>query len=528
MPGTPPPAAAPARTPVPRRVLLRSGAAVAVGVAGAAGCTTGTRQGSGARTTPSAPAHEVVPRTDGSAGSVDPTRTTDPEGLAAATLTASRTLLERATAVVVTSAAEADITRGTEVARRLGLPLLVDGDGLDAELDRLGTRTVVRVARAASGTPAVPERFGDREVRDGSSDRGLTRLRGLPLRPGAHGATVLVRKGSDMPPVIEATLAAVGGASPVTVTDTDPRIAGATRVALREHPGAAVLGVGPGFADGERLARRVRTARHAKELPGGGLLPFPGRMMVALYGHPGTAALGMLGEQRPDEAAERTTALAAQYAALTDTTVVPAFELIATVASGSKGKDGDYSTPTSVRSLMPWVQAAERSGAYVVLDLQPGRTSFLTQAKAYEELLRRPWVGLALDPEWRLAPTQKHLDQIGSVSVEEVNAVGAWLAGLVREHDLPPKVLTLHQFRSSMIRGRERLDTSLDEVQWLVHADGQGGQGAKQETWSALRRGLPEGVWLGWKNFEDEDTPMLTPRQTLDQVHPTPQFVSYQ
>ena len=39
---------------------------------------------------------------------------------------------------------------------------------------------------------------------------------------------------------------------------------------------------------------------------------------------------------------------------------------------------------------------------YVVLDLQPGRTDFLTQAKRYEPLLALPHVGLALDPEWRL------------------------------------------------------------------------------------------------------------------------------
>ncbi len=114
------------------------------------------------------------------------------------------------------------------------------------------------------------------------------------------------------------------------------------------------------------------------------------------------------------------------------------------------------------------------------------------------------------------------------MDVEEVNRVGRWLAALVRRHDLPPKVLTLHQFRLSMIRHRERLDTSLDEVQWLVHADGQGGQGAKQGTWHALQDGLPDGVWLGWKNFEDEDHPMLTPEQTVSTVHPTPWFVSYQ
>lgn len=114
------------------------------------------------------------------------------------------------------------------------------------------------------------------------------------------------------------------------------------------------------------------------------------------------------------------------------------------------------------------------------------------------------------------------------MGVDEVNQVGAWLADLVRTHDLPPKVLTLHQFKLRMIRDRERLDTSIDEVQWLLHADGQGSQGAKQGTGAALRRDLPEGVWLGWKNFEDEDVPMLSVEQTMERVDPRPSFVSYQ
>ena len=61
-----------------------------------------------------------------------------------------------------------------------------------------------------------------------------------------------------------------------------------------------------------------------------------------------------------------------------------------------------------------------------------------------------------------------------------------------------------------------------------MHVDGQGPQGSKQATWEVIRRGLPDSVFLGWKNFEDEDTPMLTPKQTVEQVHPTPHFISYQ
>ncbi|MFD0866502.1 hypothetical protein ACFQ06_11875, partial [Tessaracoccus lubricantis] len=265
------------------------------------------------------------------------------------------------------------------------------------------------------------------------------------------------------------------------------------------------------------------------QLPGGGTVPFPGRRMVALYGHPTAPVLGMLGEQAPAQAVARVHALVAQYQELLpDEKVIGAFEIIATVASAGRTADGSYSNRTPIETIMPWIEAAEANDIYVVIDLQPGRLDFLTQAKEYEALLKRPWVGLALDPEWRLKPNQVHLRQIGQVDIAEVNAVGTWLADLVKANDLPTKALVLHQFQPRMIVGRDQLDTSRPEIQYVIHADGQGGQPAKQATWQALLKDLPQNVFLGWKNFEDEDLPMLTPAQTVAQVTPLPHLVSYQ
>jgi hypothetical protein len=107
--------------------------------------------------------------------------------------------------------------------------------------------------------------------------------------------------------------------------------------------------------------------------------------------------------------------------------------------------------------------------------------------------------------------------------------VVTWLADLTRDRLLPQKLLVLHQFRTSMIQGRDRLDTSREEVAIAIHADGQGDQGSKQSTWTTLHQDLPAGpLFWGWKNFYDEDHPMLTPDQTVAQVHPTPQLFSYQ
>ena len=283
---------------------------------------------------------------------------------------------------------------------------------------------------------------------------------------------------------------------------------------------------------GEDAAWQLEVVRRSEELPGGGLLVFepgaegPARRLVAVYGHPSTGALGVLGEQGPDDTVKRLRSIAEGYRA-DGAAVLPTFEIIATVASASAGRDGDYSSMTGPEVIRPWIDAAAANGVYVVLDLQPGRSTFLSQAKHYEEFLRLPHVGLALDPEWRLKPDQVHLEQIGTVDAAEINRVVDWLAGIVREEALPQKLLIAHQFRSSMITNREQIKTPA-ELAVLIHMDGQGSLTAKHNTWNTLT-GLADAdrFWWGWKNFYDEDNPMATPEQVLE-LSPQIVFVSFQ
>jgi hypothetical protein len=290
-----------------------------------------------------------------------------------------------------------------------------------------------------------------------------------------------------------------------------------------------VLALGAAFASAPDLGWELATAETGAQLPGGGQVLFPGRTLVALYGSPGTPALGVLGEQDPTAAVQRARDTAAGYSGLVPAPVVPTFEIIATVASSDPGPDDNFSTELDLGVLRPWVQAATDAGLYVVLDLQPGRADFLDQAQRYQELLRMPDVGLALDPEWRIGPGDRPLERIGSVGVDEINRVAGWLAGLTRAGSLPQKLFVVHQFQRGMVQGRDRLDTSHPELAVLLHADGQGTQGDKQGTWANLHGDLPAGtLWWGWKNFIDEDHPMLTPQQTVSEVHPLPNLITYQ
>ena len=309
---------------------------------------------------------------------------------------------------------------------------------------------------------------------------------------------------------------------------TNPQADASVIEALHATPGEKTIALGAAFGTEPALDWKVRTARTGAQLPGGGQLLFADHQFVAIYGTPSTPVLGVLGEQDVAGSVARAQEVAAQYQGLTAKTVVPMFEIIASVAAGGPGPDGNFSNELSPESLRPWVDAAAEAGMYVVIDLQPGRTDFLTQAKQYQSLLELPNVGLALDPEWRLAPDEFHLRTIGSVSAAEVNSVTHWLADLTHEKGLPQKMLIVHQFRPSMVTDRQNLDLSRPEVAMLLHVDGQGGQPDKQATWANLLRDAPAGVAWGWKNFYDEDAPMLTPEQTISGVHPTPELITYQ
>jgi len=254
---------------------------------------------------------------------------------------------------------------------------------------------------------------------------------------------------------------------------------------------------------------------------------FPGNRIVALYGSPNAPRLGVLGEQPLEQAIARAKELANDYQPYASERMMPALEIITTVASSSPTANNDYSNELDITALQPWIEAAKAAGVYVVLDLQPGRTDFLSQAKLYEPLLREPNVGLALDPEWRLGANQLPLQQIGSVDVSEINATSVWLADITKQGELPQKLFLVHQFRNSMIGNRAQMDTSHPELAYVIQMDGNGAQPTKQSTWSAIRQSPPANVLFGWKNFYDEDHPVLSPEATMA-LDPKPWYVSYQ
>lgn len=249
---------------------------------------------------------------------------------------------------------------------------------------------------------------------------------------------------------------------------------------------------------------------------------FDKRVLVAYYGTAGTGALGVLGEASPRVTAKRLRAVARPYAhGSTKAQIV--FELIVTIADAVPGPDGDYSHVIPTADVRRYVRAAKRQRALLVLDFQPGRSRFLPQVKQFEWALRKPWVGVALDPEWRMGPGQVPAQTIGHVTATEVNQVARYMARLTRANALPQKVFMVHQFRTDMVRHIERVRMRAP-LAMVQHVDGFGTRRQKLATYHAV---AAKRFHHGFKLFYDEDTNLFTPRQ-VRAIKPRVEFVSYQ
>ncbi|KQQ22023.1 hypothetical protein ASF48_01975 [Rathayibacter sp. Leaf299] len=479
-----------------------------------------------------------------------------PVVLAADAAAVSAALFTSAPLVVVVEEAPASVMLAAQLAITWGVPLLVAPAGsasaspapgpFDAELERLGTERVVAVGsvtepagietvRAEAAPEAIAEATGVEVSALAIADLAAFAPGSLPEPPfgavpdRAEPLTGVLALAQPVEADVPALATARAAGIPVTLVESADLLAsGAAVSAVADSAPTATLLLGAQLAAQTAPEWSLRAAATGWQLPGGGQRLFGGHLFVAIYGTPGAPVLGVLGEQGLEATIERAATVAEPYRELTPLQVVPSLEIITTVAAGSAGGDGDYSNELPAEGIRPYIDAAAAAGMYVVLDLQPGRSDFLTQARAYEELLRLPNVGLALDPEWRLAPDEVPLAQIGRVSAAEVDSVSSWLADLVRDLGLPPKMFVLHQFRSSMLQDRSRIRRDRPELEFLVHVDGQGAQPDKQATWNALHRDAPEDLAWGWKNFYDEDLPMLTPAETMAEVSPLPDLVTYQ
>jgi hypothetical protein len=257
--------------------------------------------------------------------------------------------------------------------------------------------------------------------------------------------------------------------------------------------------------------------------PSGGYTLFPTHRLVAFYGLPGSPRLGVLGQAPPNVLWPQLAAAAAPFMSPVSV-VVPAYELIAFVAQGSPGADGSYTYQVPAAQIDAYLQVVKEHDGMLILDIQPGRSGLLADAQALQKWLVQPDVGLALDPEWELAPGQLPDRQIGQTTAAEINQVSAWLEQLTVANRLPQKLLMVHQFRPSMVADKVAV-TQEPDLAITFNMDGFGATNDKLTVYQMLA--VDTRWYLGYKLFYHRDLPLQSPAEVLALI-PSPQVIEYE
>jgi hypothetical protein len=249
--------------------------------------------------------------------------------------------------------------------------------------------------------------------------------------------------------------------------------------------------------------------------------------ILAFYGHPRSARMGILGRYSIEELDARLTRLAAEYeAASGGRRVRKAFYII----YGTVWPRGDIGI-LNEEILLRYIQYGLEHDILIFIDHQIGRFNPIDSLRRMLPYLRYPNVHLALDPEWR---TTKPMEEIGSVTAAEVNEAQRVMEAYLIEHNIPgERLLVIHQFNWIMIRNREEVRSNFEQVRLVHCADGFGNPSLKRQSYAfnAQARNIPIKAFKLFYNFEipgaGYDSPLLSPREVYN-LNPRPYIIMYQ
>jgi hypothetical protein len=252
----------------------------------------------------------------------------------------------------------------------------------------------------------------------------------------------------------------------------------------------------------------------------------PEHLIVAYYGNPLSKDMGILGEVPPDQMLKKLEQQAAAYAGSdASRPVIPALELVTPAAQRRPGDDGMYRArmkPELIDQVAGW---AEANNALLILDVQIGRSSVPEEVDVLMPYLRRPYVHLALDPEFAMPTGRVPGEVVGSLDAAAIDGAVHTLSQLVTSEHLPPKILIVHRFTQSMVTNAWEISHD-PNVQVVVTMDGFGPPALKQASYRSYVHDQAVG-FSGIKLFYHHDQPLLTPNQVVG-LDPHPDLVIYQ
>lgn len=261
----------------------------------------------------------------------------------------------------------------------------------------------------------------------------------------------------------------------------------------------------------------------------GALLPF--NRIIAYYGNLYSKGMGVLGEYPEAEMLSKLEIEVKKWElADPNTPVIPALHYIAVTAQGSPGVDGKYRLRMPDSEIDKVLKMAEKINAIVFLDIQVGFSTLQAEIPRLEKYWKMPQVHLGIDPEFSMKTGIRPGKIVGTYDAADVNYAANYLANIVKENNLPPKILVVHRYTQKMLTNYKNIKP-LPEVQILIHMDGWGGKAKKINTYQQFVYSEPvqfTGFKLFYKNdVLDKGTVLFTPAELL-KLRPIPIYIQYQ
>jgi len=261
----------------------------------------------------------------------------------------------------------------------------------------------------------------------------------------------------------------------------------------------------------------------------GAILPFS--RIVAYYGNLYSTKMGVLGEYSETEMLAKLNEEVAKWnTADPATPVIPALHYIVVVAQANAGQDGKYRTRMPFSEIDKVLAMAAKIKAIVFLDIQVGFSNVKTEVPLLEKYLKLPNVHLAIDPEFSMKTGIRPGKVVGTLDATDINFAANYLASLVQENNLTPKVIIIHRYTQKMVTNYQQIKI-LPEVQVIMNMDGWGVEAKKINTYQQFVYKEPvqfTGFKLFYKNdVFTEGTALMTPQNIL-KLNPQPLYIQYQ
>lgn len=257
----------------------------------------------------------------------------------------------------------------------------------------------------------------------------------------------------------------------------------------------------------------------------------PNKRIIAYYGNLYSTRMGILGEFAPEKMLSRLDEEIERWN-LADSVreAVPALHYIAVVAQGSAGNDGKYRSRMPDKQIDSVLTIAKMRDALVFLDIQVALSTIQDELPRLEKYLKLPHVHLGIDPEFSMKDGSKPGTKIGYFTAADINYASEYLAKLVQEYSLPPKVFVVHRFTQGMVRKHEDIQLR-PEVQTVMHMDGWGPPALKRHTYRSFIHKEPV-EYTGFKIFYKNDIKqapnrLITPKELME-LKPIPVYIQYQ